>query len=140
MLHSLGVLRLYPLSFLRCLGCLGLKLGADGRQRLRGLGMAGLLLLRGMAGLLELFLHVLQGSAGFYQRLLGVVCTVAQPLEFFLPHVQLFVQKRTLLRRAPLEVLLLQECRLELRVQMDIVLFCCSSTLGGLFIEGLAPC
>ena len=36
-------------------------------------------------------------------------------------------------------MLLLQECRLELRVQMDIVLFCCSSTLGGLFSEGVSP-
>jgi hypothetical protein len=101
--------------------------------------MAGLLLLRGMAGLLYLFLHILQGCAGFSQRLLDVVCTMAQPLEFFLSHVQLLVQKRTLLRSTPLEVLMLQECRLELRLQMDIVPLCGRSTLGGLFIEGLAP-
>jgi hypothetical protein len=50
------------------------------------------------------------------------------------------MQQCTLLRRAPLEVLLLQECRLELRVQLDIVLLGCSRTLGGLFREGLAPC
>src|SRR5438128_225650 len=98
--------------------------------------MAGLLLLRGMAGLLYLCLPVLQRCAGVYQRLLGIVCTVAQPLEFFLPHVQLCVQKCTLLRRASLELLMLQECRLELRVQLDIVLLGCSSTLGGLLREG----
>jgi hypothetical protein len=56
LLHGLGVLRLYPLQVLRCLGSLGLKLAADGRQRLRGLRLAGLLLVRGMAGLLYLFL------------------------------------------------------------------------------------
>ena len=87
-----------------------------------------------------MFLHVLQGSAGFYQRLLGVVCTVAQPLELFLPHVQLLVQKFTLLCRALLYLLMLQECRLELGLQMDIVLLCCGRPLGGLFSEGLSPC
>src|SRR6476659_7277868 len=35
---------------------------------------------------------------------------------------------------------MLQECRLELSLQMDIVLLCSSSTLSGLFIEGLSPC
>src|ERR1700704_6098301 len=35
---------------------------------------------------------------------------------------------------------MLQESRLELGLQMDIVLLCCGSTLGGLFREGLFPC
>ena len=85
-------------------------------------------------------MHVLQGGAGFCQRLLSVVGTVAQPLELFLPHVQLLVQKLTLLCRAHLYLLMLQECRLELGLQMDIVLLCYGSTLGGLFREGLSPC
>ena len=65
---------------------------------------------------------------------------MAQPLEFFLPHVQLLVQQRTLLCRAHLCLLMLQECRLELGLQMDMVLLCCSRTLGGLFSEGVSPC
>ena len=105
-----------------------------------GSTLPSVLMLRGLAGLLYLFVHVLQGCAGFCQRLLGVVGTVAQPLELFLPHVQLCVQQRTLLCRAHLCLLMLQECRLELGLQMDIVLLCCGRTLGGLFSEGVSPC